>query len=155
MLHSVGSPSWHLNQGVGPPLACSAPWTSPILATTSRPWDHPGQSRSAKLPEAGGWVCPGLKNECQDFPGGRVDKNLPASVGDIGSIHGLGSFRMQLNPWTTATEPALWVLFSSTREATAIEAHAPLRRVAPLTTTRESPRTATETSPTKKPNWLI
>ena len=29
-----------------------------------------------------------------DFPGGSVDKNLHASTGDMGSVPGLGRFRM-------------------------------------------------------------
>ena len=29
-----------------------------------------------------------------DFPGGRAGKNLPASVGDMGFILGLGRFHM-------------------------------------------------------------
>ena len=29
-----------------------------------------------------------------DFPGGTVDKNLPVNAGDMGSIPGLGRFRM-------------------------------------------------------------
>ena len=116
------------------------------------PWAHPASKHRTVAPTL---TQPFGKQSVRHFPGGPVVKHLPCNAGHTGSIPGLGSFRMQLNPWTTATEPALWVLFSSTREATAIEAHAPLRRVAPLTTTRESPRTATETSPTKKPNWLI
>ena len=33
----------------------------------------------------------------QDFPGGTVDKNLPANAGDTGSIPGPESFHM---PWS-------------------------------------------------------
>ena len=33
----------------------------------------------------------------RDFFGGAVDGNLPASVGDIGSIPGLGKFLMLLS----------------------------------------------------------
>ena len=35
-----------------------------------------------------------LKKNLQDFPGGSVAKNLPASAGDTGSIPGRGRFRM-------------------------------------------------------------
>ena len=33
-----------------------------------------------------------IKNEVGDFPGGPKIKNLPASVEDAGSFHGLGLF---------------------------------------------------------------
>ena len=39
------------------------------------------------------YVTPPLKNIQQDFPGGPVFKNPPASVGDMGSIPHLGRFR--------------------------------------------------------------
>ena len=39
------------------------------------------------------------KNILKDFPGGTVDKNLPANAGDMGLI--------QLSPCTTSTEPEL------------------------------------------------
>ena len=52
-----------------------------------------------------------LKN-FMDFPGGTVDKNLPASAGDTGSIPALGKFHMpQSNQsqaphyWARAQEP--------------------------------------------------
>jgi len=32
----------------------------------------------------------------EDFPGGPVDKNLPANAGDMASIPGLGRFHV---PW--------------------------------------------------------
>ena len=35
-----------------------------------------------------------VKISLKDFPGGTVDKNLPASAGDMGSIPGLGRFHM-------------------------------------------------------------
>ena len=38
----------------------------------------------------------GLKISAQDFPGGKVDKNLPANSGDMSSIPGPGRFPM---PW--------------------------------------------------------
>ena len=37
-----------------------------------------------------------VKRQIQDFPGGAVDKNPPASAGDMGSIPGAGRFHM---PW--------------------------------------------------------
>ena len=36
----------------------------------------------------------GLKISAQDFPGGTVDKNLPANSGDMVSIPGPGRFHM-------------------------------------------------------------
>ena len=46
-----------------------------------------------------------------DFPGGAVEKNLPANAGDTGSIPGQESKVPQatrhLGPLTTATEPVL------------------------------------------------
>ena len=33
-------------------------------------------------------------NEVEDFPGGLVVKNPPASAGDVGSVPGLGRFYM-------------------------------------------------------------
>ena len=35
-----------------------------------------------------------FKDFFQDFPGGEVDKNLPANAGDTDSIPGLGRFHM-------------------------------------------------------------
>ena len=37
-----------------------------------------------------------FKNLKEDFPGGAVDKNLPVSAGDMGSISDLERFHM---PW--------------------------------------------------------
>ena len=48
-----------------------------------------------------------------DFPGGVVNKNLPANAGDMGSVPGLGRFHMLwkptelLNPHSRACEPQL------------------------------------------------
>ena len=47
------------------------------------------------------------KKEKEDFPGGVVDKNPPASAGDMGSILGPRRFHMpreQLSPCTPTTE---------------------------------------------------
>ena len=50
-----------------------------------------------------------IKEAWEDFHGGSVDKNLPASVGDIGSIPVPGRFHMphsmHHNYWTCALEP--------------------------------------------------
>ena len=35
--------------------------------------------------------------EAKDFPGGTVDKNLPANAGDMGLIPGPGRYRMPRN----------------------------------------------------------
>ena len=43
-----------------------------------------------------------VQNFKEDFPGGRVDKNLPAKADETGSIPDPGRFFM---PWTT--EPTL------------------------------------------------
>ena len=37
------------------------------------------------------------KKKKKDLPGGKVVKNLPAKVGDMGLIPGLGGFHM---PWS-------------------------------------------------------
>ena len=42
-------------------------------------------------------VRPQPKNIAGDIPGGVVDKNLPASAGDTGSVPGLGRSHM---PWS-------------------------------------------------------
>ena len=48
-------------------------------------------------------------SKCQDFPGGPVVKNPPASTGDVGWIPGRGTkiphALGQLRPRTTTTEP--------------------------------------------------
>ena len=35
-----------------------------------------------------------VKNLGQDFPGGAVDKNLPANAGNVGSVLGQGRFHI-------------------------------------------------------------
>jgi len=37
------------------------------------------------------------KKRCQDFPGGPVDKNPPATARDVGSVPGPGGFHMLQN----------------------------------------------------------
>ena len=48
-------------------------------------------------------------NNCRDFPGGPVVKNLPSNAGDTGSIPARGTkishATQQLSPRTTTTEP--------------------------------------------------
>ena len=56
-----------------------------------------------------------LKSLARDFPGGSVDKNLPANAGDMGSVPGPGRFYtlwsneaqvpQPLNPGARAREP--------------------------------------------------
>ena len=97
-----------------------------------------------------------------DFPGGRVDRNSFANAADTCSTPDPGRFHRvpeHRSSWTTITE----LVFSSWRPAETTEAHAPRacppqqekpphreapapqRRVAPLTTTRESPRASMKT----------
>ena len=42
-----------------------------------------------------------------DSPGGAVDRNLPASAGDMGSIPGPGRFHMPQGMCATTAEPKL------------------------------------------------
>ena len=65
-----------------------------------------------------------------DFPGGTVDKNLPANAGDSGSIPGLGRFHMPQA--TKAHAPQILSLCFRAHEpqlmspcATTTEAHVP------------------------------
>ena len=55
--------------------------------------------------------CSHHKEFSRDFHGGPAVKNLPAKIGDMGSIRGWGSkiprAAEQLSPCTTTTEPAL------------------------------------------------
>ena len=50
----------------------------------------------------------------EDFPGGTVDRNLPANAGDMGSIPGPGRFHMTWSSW--AHEPQLLSLCSRALE---------------------------------------
>ena len=50
------------------------------------------------------------ENDYWDFPGGAVDKNPPASAGDMRSIPSPGRFNSageQLSVWATVTEAKL------------------------------------------------
>ena len=51
----------------------------------------------------------------RDFPGGEVDRNPPASIGDTGSIPGPGRFYMPWSNW--AHEPQVLSLHAVTTEA--------------------------------------
>ena len=62
-----------------------------------------------------------------DFPGGEVVKNPPASVGDMGSIPGLGGSHMPQSTWAHA--PQLLSLHS--------RAHVP-QLLSPCATTTEA-----------------
>ena len=44
------------------------------------------------------------KKERRDIPGGTVDKNPPASAGDMGSMPGLGRFHMLWSNWAHAPQ---------------------------------------------------
>ena len=53
-----------------------------------------------------------LRRGFQDFPGGAMDRNLPANAGDMGSIPGPGRFHMlwrikpmHQNYWTCTLGP--------------------------------------------------
>ena len=45
-----------------------------------------------------------IKKQSQDFPGGAADNNPPASVGDTGSIPGLGRVHMPRGNWAPAPQ---------------------------------------------------
>ena len=56
-----------------------------------------------------------------NFPGGAVDKNLPANAGDMGLISGPGRFHIhgEFSPCATTTEaPSPYSPYSTTIEAT-------------------------------------
>ena len=57
------------------------------------------------LKKSSGCFCSGNIKMFQDFPGGLVAKNLPASTGDTGSISGPGRYHMPQSTWTR--EPQL------------------------------------------------
>ena len=61
--------------------------------------------------------CP-LKKSCCSFPGGTVDKNLPANAGDAGSIPDPGRSHMPRSSWVQA--PHLLSLCSRAQEAHAL-----------------------------------
>ena len=82
-----------------------------------------------------------IKN-CEDFPGGLVARNPPASVGYTSSIPGLGGstcLRATETVFTT-TEPELQSLRVPAREATATRRPcAAMKRSSLLAATRENP----------------
>ena len=67
------------------------------------PWegDERGKKKNVKLNHG-------------DFPGGAVDKNLPANAGDMGSIPGLGRFHIPQS--NSAGAPQLQSLHPRARE---------------------------------------
>ena len=72
------------------PLGCGpSPNYKSLSAQLSRIPESQHPPFSPSLPEAGPW-----KGGTQDFPGGTVDKNLPANAGDTGSIPGKGRFHL-------------------------------------------------------------
>ena len=105
----------------------------------------------------------GFKDILGDFPRGTVDRNLPANVGDMGLIPGLGRFHKPqsnspcvpqlLSLHSRARELQLPSLCAATTEAHAVRARAPQlekpgyhsEEQPPLAVTRESLRAVTKT----------
>ena len=68
---------------------------------------HPFRERLAMVLSWGKWL--DIKSQQSDFPGGSVDKNLPANERDMGLIPGAGRFphaKEQQNSCVKTTEPA-------------------------------------------------
>ena len=65
-------------------------------------------SNNCLIPFQEYWVSCDIKY-LKDFPGGPVVKNLPASAGDVGSIPGLGSFRMLQGNWPHSPCAPQWL----------------------------------------------
>ena len=59
-----------------------------------------------------------------DFPGGTVDKNLPANAGDMSSIPGLGRFHI---PWGNYWACVLQLLKLKFLEPVLLEQEKPLQ----------------------------
>ena len=53
-----------------------------------------------------------VRKQRRDFPGGSVDKNTPATAGDMGMISGSGRFHL----CATATKSAVWSPRAATTE---------------------------------------
>ena len=101
------------------------------------------------------------KTERRDFPGGTVDRNLPASAGDTGTIPDLGRFHMPrgnqarapqlLRPRSRACElqllkPLSRELCSATEETTVMRSPCTATKSNPHSSQLEkSPRAATKT----------
>ena len=79
-----------------------------------------------------------------DFPGGTVDKNLPANAGDMGSVPGPERFHTLQNnrPW----QPQVLSLHPATTEARAPRAHALQQE---KTQQWEAPAQQPESTPTR------
>ena len=75
-----------------------------------------------------------------------MEKNLPASVGDTGSIPGLGRFHM---PWSNKAQvPQLWNLCSRAQELPSLSPCATTTEArVPRTTAMRSPGTETRQPP--------
>ena len=96
-----------------------------------------------------------------DFPGGAMDKNLPANAGDCGFNPWSGKIlhaAEQLSPCSKITEPTIQSLWAENAEAPASRTHA-LQQEKPmyyngaqplLPATRESPRAAITTQHNQK-----
>lgn len=71
-----------------------------------------------------------LRSGGKDFPGGTVDKGLPVSGGDRGSIPGLGKFH-RLRSTQAHVPPPLSAALQQEKSLQR-EAHTPQRTVAPV-----------------------
>ena len=95
-----------------------------------------------------------LKKHLSDFPGGTVDKNLPANARDTGSIPGPERFHMLWGKKTLALlllKPACPSLCSTMRETTTTRSpNNAIGGSPPLSTTREGLCTATKTQCNQK-----
>ena len=131
------------------------------LSSPARDWICAPQSESSGMPGNSlscSFLSQLLKWKPEDFPGGAVDKSVPANAGDTGLIPDLGRFH---RPWSNqASAPQQLSLCAETAEAlwpTAHtrpqekplqwEAHTPQWRVAAA---RESLHTATKTQHNQK-----
>ena len=98
------------------------------------------------------WDQGSYKKGHKDFPGGLVNRSLPANAGDTDSVPGLGGFHI---PWSNQA----WVLQlmnllsqePETREATTMQSSkTTAREQPPLSATGESPQTAMKTQHNQK-----
>ena len=87
-----------------------------------------------------------VRRQRRDFPGGTVDKNPPATAGDLGMISGSGRFRLSaklqslqsrvwelqlLSPHTATTEALVPTACALQEKSPQWEAHAPQQKVGP------------------------
>ena len=94
-----------------------------------------------------------IKNQGQDFSGGPVVKNPPANAQDTGSIPGPGKSPQaaeQLSSYVTTTEPMNPRSCALKQEIPQWDHEEQLESSPPLSTTRESPLTATKTQHSQK-----